>query len=63
MIVATSTPTDNVANAALEIVGNGLPEHVVDGLSDGPHGAQRDERDQGTQQAVLQQVLTILGLV
>ena len=45
-------------NAGLETAGN-RPENCVDDVPDLRHRAERDEGDEGREQAVLEQVLTL----
>src|SRR5688500_15778004 len=58
--VAARTPAATTTNAPLEIVGNALPEHRMNRVADRRHGAYRDNRDQRGQQAVLEQILSVL---
>src|SRR5687768_12328173 len=61
MIVAATNPVARTANAALDTGGsNRFPEHSEDRLTDLRHRTHGGDGDQGHQESVLQQVLSLV---
>src|SRR5688500_18096614 len=59
MTVAIRHPAATAAKATLDTCGDRRPENCLNGVPHGGHRAERDDRDEGHQQAVLEQVLAV----